>query len=529
MLLTTNLKKELVAIGCVQDENADDDVLAKACGEALATGKLSPARYQELTTSKEAIEFNAKMDRIADGLSKLTEALTAKEAPKSEEKKVEIKEEKKVSDLAKTVAGMGGTPTEPDDKDIDIRVKEAAEMYTDVKSTLRYPDSNKAGRSHPMAGRPVTDFSGGREMNEPSQRDKAVAGAWAKFLCATALKGGSRTLAWMGLPQHDKELLQYAMTNMEWSGASDGGDYADIKQRRLSPREQKDLIDDTVSGGLEAAPIVFDDQILAIPQLNGELYPLVNVISVPRGRRIEGAAVLNVTGSWGGVDATAITLFTTTNYVTAFDTTVYRWEGAIRIGLDFLSDTPINFAQVITQQYGETLLNDLDDVIAVGTGLQPQGVMNKAGVATVAFGATTSLSAYELLLMGIAKQEVKAAPSTLVFCGTQTSYTRALALPVGAADNRRLSGMGNVGGQVYQGYSWMGVPYKINNSLANSQIFCAVLGKYRMYRREGLTIKTSTEGDTLTRANEMLLVAMARFGGQLERAACATLTTTALA
>jgi len=48
-----------------------------------------------------------------------------------------------------------------------------------------------------------------------------------------------------------------------------------------------------------------------------------------------------------------------------------------------------------------------------------------------------------------------------------------------------------------------------------------------MYRRKGLAVRTSTEGDTLIRNNELLIVAMARYGGQLERAACAAITTTA--
>ena len=84
--------------------------------------------------------------------------------------------------------------------------------------------------------------------------------------------------------------------------------------------------------------------------------------------------------------------------------------------------------------------------------------------------------------------------------------------------------MGSAG---YDNYSIMDRPYKINESLANTQIFYAILARYRMYRRRGLTMRTSTEGDTLIRNNEMLMVAMARYGGQLERAGVAAVTTTA--
>ena len=47
-----------------------------------------------------------------------------------------------------------------------------------------------------------------------------------------------------------------------------------------------------------------------------------------------------------------------------------------------------------------------------------------------------------------------------------------------------------------------------------------------MYRRRGLVVRNSVEGDTLIRRNEMLMVCMARYGGQLERGACAARTTT---
>jgi len=287
------------------------------------------------------------------------------------------------------------------------------------------------------------------------------------------------------------------------------------------------LIDDGASGGLEAAPIVFDDQVIQAPLLNGELFPLVNQVPIDRGRRIEGVATGTVTGSWGGVDDSPIALFTTTSYVTAFDTTIYRWQGAIRIGLDFLSDTPIDFGQHVTQQYGERLLEDLDDVIAAGNGTtQPEGIINKAGTTSVAWGGATSIGNYESLRFGVVKAEHKNAGASAVFCGTETSYARMKALPVGASDARRLfNNQFPVAG--YDGYQLMERPYKINGSLTNAQIFYAILSKYRMYRRRGLTMRTSQEGDTLLRNNEMLITCTARYGGQLERGACAAKTTTA--
>ena len=279
-----------------------------------------------MPASEEAKAFDAKLNRIADALEKLTVAATKEpeKAPDTKDVKPDGEKDVKPSNLSRLVADIGRSAL--DDKNCDVRVKEAAEQYSSTKGAMTYPAATKSGRAHPLAGRPVYDFAeGGRPLDEPSQRDKAVAGAFCKLLCATAQRGGSKTFGYQALPDHDKSLLHYAMDQMEWSGASDGGDHADIKHRRLTPNEQKAVIDDAVSGGLEAAPIVFDDQVISTPLLYGELYPLVNTVAIPRGRRIEGVTVSRVTGAWGGVDATAITLFNTAAYVAAFDTTIFRW------------------------------------------------------------------------------------------------------------------------------------------------------------------------------------------------------------
>lgn len=544
MRLTKALKDFLVSIGMCKAD-ASDDEFRKAAGDAFATGKLTATKYTELTKteSAEANQFAAKLDSVANGLEKLTQLLSKSVGGEgtSVTKGVEgqpsagtetntgtnTKEKKPIGHLASLIAGAAAGMVD-DEKDVIVRVKEAADMYSDTKSTMTYPLSTKDGKSHPFAGQPVRDFSdqSGRVLNTASDRDKAIAGAWGKFLCACAMKR-SRSLAWMGMNQHDKELILYAMQNMEWNGASDGGDYADIVRQKLTPIQQKALIDDSTSGGVEAVPIVFDDMIVSTPILHGELFPLVNLVPLDKGRRIQGARAGIVTSEWGGVDDTSVTLFDTASYVSAFDTTIYRWQGSIWIGLDFLSDTPIDFGQFLTTQYGEVMLRDMDNVIATGNGTtQPEGIINKSGAGSVNFGgAAATLGGYESLRFGVHKREhLPGLMKTAVFCGTDISYQRALAIPVGASDSRRLSQTINMPN--YDGYDWMQRPYKINESLTNSQIFYAILGRYRMYRRRGLTIRNSVEGDTLIRRNEMLMVAMARYGGQLERGACAAITTT---
>ena len=81
----------------------------------------------------------------------------------------------------------------------------------------------------------------------------------------------------------------------------------------------------------------------------------------------------------------------------------------------------------------------------------------------------------------------------------------------------------------YDDYRWMQRDYRINESFTNAQIVYAVLGRYRMYVRRGLTLRASTEGQTLIRLNELLISVTARYGGQLERGAAAARTITAQA
>ncbi|KKL24808.1 hypothetical protein LCGC14_2411620, partial [marine sediment metagenome] len=511
MTLTEKLKSWLISNKNIE-EDAGNDEFKKAASDALVSGDLSTAKFAELCTDerdREAQEFTEKFDRLADNLEKAVTAMTAKETDNDEEtesKDTETEEKEKdaetksttpkenkqvqpISKMARMVGELGGIPIETDDgeKSFDIRVKEAVESYDSTKSALTYPESTKEGRIHAMAGQPVMEF--GLPMQSASNKDIALAGVFAKFQIfeATPKLAGNASRAWERLSEHEKSLLVHLTENEYW----DDSQNEKPRKRKGYPGGIKALIDDSTSGGLEAAPIVFDDQVIQTPLLHGELYPLVSVKPIDRGRRIEGVATGTVTGSWGGVDDTAITLFSTASYVSAFDTTIFRWEGAIRIGLDFLSDTPIDFGAHITAQYGERLMEDLDDVIAAGNGTtQPEGVITKSGTTSVAFGGNTSIGNYESLRFGVAKPEhgpnVKA---SAVFCGNETSYQRARALNVGTNDARRLFGFS------YDSYSIMERPYKIvgEDTLGNTEIFYAILARYRMYRRRGLTIRTSTE------------------------------------
>ena len=549
MTLSARLKKWLVENVDVK-ASADDDTFRSATAEALAEGALTVEKFSELTTTKadeEANEFASLLKELKDAIkTKATD--DSDEKPKAKKaadpdlddddedgvpaKSVKDKKEYVPSRMEK-MFGRFATSDEGEDDEMEgekkpfaIRVKAAVERYDNTKSALTYPTSDKRGAPLPFGGQPVRNYAAAdnRVINTPSDRDRAISGAFSKYLIQCA-RLPSKRAAIESLPHHDRELLYYAIENEKWvGGPSDKDDHREtIKDRKLTPSEQKALIDDSTSGGLEAAPIVFDDDVIQAPLLTGELFPRVKLVDIPRGRRIEGVATGKVTGSWGGVDDTSITLFSTASYVSAFDTTIFRWEGAITVGLDFLSDTPIDFGAHITAQYGERLLEDLDDVIATGNGTtQPEGIMTKSGTTSTAWGGSTSIGNYESLRFNVAKAEHAGGKgASAVFCGNETSYERARAIPVGASDARRLFGMD------YDNYGIMQRPYAINESMANTQVFYAIMQRYRMYRRRGLSMRTSQEGSTLIRANEMLIVAMARYGGQLERGACAAVTTTA--
>lgn len=548
MNLTKKLKEWAVKNAGVSD-SASDDVFKTAVTGALMAGKLSAKELAELCATDADVQANESMSifkQIGKTLDDMKGLLTTPPTQQTQTAATDVTNTDKSAKTPVTKSAptalekmvLSASPSmhaeyasQGEEKSFSVRVKEAAEQYSTTKSAAVFPGMTEKGRVHPHAGKAVTDWRN-RQIDNPSDLDKAIAGAYAKFLVQTA-RVGTKSVAFATMPQHDRELLLYAMENSLWGGTTDstkshGGD-EDIRHRKLTFSEQKALIDDATSGGLEAAPIAFDDMAILTPLLNGELYPLVNVVPIDRGRRIEGVQISNVTGGWGGVDDTAVSLFNTTAFVAAFDTTIHRWEGAIVIGLDFMSDSPIEFANLITGQYGERLLEDLDDVIAAGNGTtQPEGVSVKSGTTSVSFGGSAAtLSAYESLRFGVAKAEHKSAANSAVFCGTETSYQRAKAIPVGASDARRLSDTGGMPN--YDDYSWMNRPFKINESLSNATIFYAIMNKYRMYRRRGLAMKTTQEGSTLVRANELLLVAMARYGGQLERGAVAAITTNAQA
>ncbi len=579
MKITPQLKAWLVENADASKSDLDEDLgtLAMVCLAKTtdASNYLSPAKFAELSVDekvKVANEFSGKLDTIADGQAEVVKAISGLAAAISgkTEPEAAVATTEEPSDTAKLIAeliakqtqgaetrftrdGDGTTKTDatPDgDKEPsflekmlaqaggdgaaleaaakggEVRVKGAHEQYADTKSAAVYPDERRLKCAHEFAGQRVFEQGFGgpvRYLDLPSDLDKACAGVWAKRELLRSDRSGQLRGT---MTDHDKQLLLYMAHEKNFGGnITLQSDYeCEVINRRLTQFEIKTLLDDATSGGLEIAPIVFDDQIILTPLLFGELFPKVSVTNLPRGRRVEGASMLNMTLASGGADDSDIPLFSTTSLVSAFDTNMHAAVGAIEIGLDFLSDTPINIGSIVTTQYGQVLQAWLDEQIAIGDGsTEPEGIMNASGTSSVSFGSVAAtVGVYEQLFFGIAKAfKGNTEKGRIAFCGTEVSYRRARAIPVGTADARRVFGP-DIGD-----YMFMLHPFALNEAMANTQQFYANLAHYRMYRRLGMTIKTETGGKDLSRRNKMLITARSRWGGQLELGGYAAVTTTA--
>ena len=399
-------------------------------------------------------------------------------------------------------------------KATDINTLDAHKQYSTTKKSAIYPQFTAKGNPHPLANRPASFC--GQPLDHPSDLDMAVNGAFLKS-----------QLAPHRMTDHEKQLLEYALRELPWTGTisghgdggfDDGHDSLDrkshytVNRHKLGEKGRKDILDDSTSGGTNAVPVTFDDAIALTPVLFGELFPLVEVKPWARGRLIDGSTMNNPTWTWNQSEGTALTPFDTTGFISAMDTTIFPIMGGVELGMDFEDDTPINFGGILVQKFGEKLSEQLDYVIASGNGTtQPQGIFNSSGYTTVtsvnAPNGPPTVSDYESLYFGLAKQFRRG--DRVAFVANDTTYRRSRSIPVGPNDSRRVFGMDHAS------YRLMDIPYKVQNSIDNTDAACCNLAYYRMYRRLGMTVRIETGGRTLALKNERLIVVRARFGGRL--------------
>lgn len=372
-----------------------------------------------------------------------------------------------------------------------LRVKSPMEKF----STTKY----KAHRD----GGPVIGHDG-REVELPSEAEHAVAGAYFKTIASRC-----------GIPvqfaEWERDVLSVAKEELPWAGQV-GGEWRD----EVSGMEVKALLDDTTSGSLEIAPIVVDANVVTFPLLSGLLYPRVNVVDIPRGRRVEGASVSTPTVTWGVAEGSAITPFTTDSLVAPIDTTIHPVVAAVEIGRDFMADSIIDIGQTLTRLIGERLAAELDYVIAVGNGTsQPQGLTNASGLGDIGapaggVGTAWTMADVENLYFGVGLQ-YRTAPS-VCFCSSDTTYKRVRAIRTGTGATTYQTQALGIG---IGSYNVFELPWCVQNDIPNATAFCGDLKRYRMYRRVGLATEMTTEGRTLRLNNLALLTVRARFGGKV--------------
>ena len=537
MNLTKALKAHVTAhFGVPAD--AGDEVFKKAIGDAVANGKLDIAELSKLsasTASEAELKVKSMVDSaVAAAVAPVLDAIKALGTPGNSAAKVEVPAASGAGSgmASKAFAfASGGASVEFDADPEQVKVKSVMDRFDNTRTALTYDRSTNVFLQKSYGGRQVYTASkefGGRPLDVPTKRDDAITGAWFKRMVRDAYRAkGLAVPQQFQLNEQDRLIIKYAVHNCEFGGdvPSPFGGSVYLDGTKVADNEfwVKTLLDDSMSGGLEAVPIEFDAAVILTPILNGELFPLVDVRNVNR-RRIEATAIGNPTVSWGGASGTSVSLFNTDSFISAFDNTIYTIDGAMELGRDFLADSPLDVAGIVQNRYGEVFKKSLDDVIATGDGItQPEGLFTASGVGMVTpaggAGAAPEVGDYEGLMHGIAKeyqQEAGLPPnSRMVFIGTQTSYQRSRSIPVDSSnDARRIFGQDN-----QLDYRLMQLRYAINTSLTNAQIGCFCMNRYRMYRRLGFTVEIAMNDAQSIRRNTQTIVVRGRFGGSLEKSA----------
>jgi HK97 family phage major capsid protein len=212
-------------------------------------------------------------------------------------------------------------------------------------------------------------------------------------------------------------------------------------------------------------------------------------------------------------DTPGITLQTTSSLVGQLTTNIYNATGAITIGRDFLSDSPIDLQADIISLYQRALLQWLDKEIAVGDGTTgPLGLFNTSNVLTATSKNSTAgpmtVSDIEGMVKTLPKQ-YRNKQENVVWVASDGLYFRIRGISVSGTDARRIFGYD------YEQYMLASHPFKIENDIAGNDLAFVNMSKYRLWRRKGMEIQVSDEGKTLMLANELLIVARSRWGGQL--------------
>lgn len=369
------------------------------------------------------------------------------------------------------------------------RVKRPSERYSTTKSVGK----------HATTGQIVRDEHG-KAVELPSELENAKAGALCKMLARKA-----------GLPvelnEHEKGLVEECF-NDDWCGEIGGEPQKSIPGGRV-----KALINDSTSGGADAVPIWWDNNLVTFSLLHSQLMPYVDTVEVSRGSSVEGASIGNPTVTWGTNEGTAVSTFDTAGLVAGVDTPIHRVTCAVEVGREWLSDTPSDAGRRLTENIGQSLLASIDNCIANGAGSQPEGLFNASGITDIGnpaagAGGAWAVTDVEELLFSVPKQ-YREANLNPCYVMNDTTYSRIRGISVGAADARRVFGMQE------EEYKLFGHRALIQNDIANNLAAFLCMKKYRLYRRQGFSVRWEFGGKELSLKNLGLLLAVGRFGGKI--------------
>lgn len=557
--ITTALREHMVKeFGLAAD--ASEDQIRAAVIDNQITGKLTLETIKSLTVDKAAgavVELEARVSKIeatmAAGFGEIKQLLGAKAAggdagaagaTGSAPAGAKAGEVGSAATKAMASGASLGSGVEGGGR---VEVLKAVERYSDTRTAATWDKSANAYMAKHFAGQPISQFMSGvgaGPIDMPTQRMLAISGAFFKHLANKGAKSEGREVPWQfKMTEHDRELVKYAVHESLFVGPigyagsgmkslGDRGDDTDLASQWCEGVRLRDLpngdywmkavLDDSTSGGLEAVPVELDAMVIMNPLLNGELFPLVDVVTVSR-RRQEGVKIGNPTMIWGSAEGTPIGLFDTDGFISAFDTTIHPITGALELGRDFTSDSPVAIGVVVQKSYGERFKAELDNAIANGNGTnRPEGLFVCSGVSTVTpatLDGAPAVGDYEGLQFAVPKQYLQESGmppnSRAVFVGSQQSYSRARGIPVDSANDARR--VFDVATQM--NYRLMDFRYAINESAGNTKIGFFCLNRYRLYRRAGLEVRVVRDDREGVLRNTELVVVRARFGGAFTTAA----------
>lgn len=513
--VTPKLKAYLVEKHGVSADATDEAVL-KSVADLLVSGAIEISVIKSLTEADASGASERLQTMVSDTVNKALAPLVAQLGNLAQKPAETVAPVVPGSAEKALAAAAGATGT----SGVEVRVKSVKEQFNDSRTAATWDKSANQYYAKQFGGLQIDrNFEGlPYTIDMPTEFTKALTGAVFKHKALAAMKAsGAAIPAHMQMKQVEIDLLNYAVHECRWIGGTKQHDY---EGEKLTELDRKNILDDSLSGGLEAVPIEFDSAVILTPLLSGEVFPLVNVTNVSR-RRIEAVKIANLNLTWGTASGTGITPFNTDSLISSMDTNIYPLVAAIEMGEDFLADSPINIGSIVTNLYGEAFKKELDDTITYGNGTnRPEGVFIASGLATVssAGGAGTDpqVGDYEGLIFGVGKQYLQeagmGAGSRAAFVGSLTSYRRSRGIPVGTSDARRVFGMDHMS------YRMFDFKYAINESQGNANIGFFCFNRYRLYRRQGQEV-IFVNGNTdfeLAKRNTRGLVLRSRWGGQLE-------------